>query len=87
MHARRFSSSKQRTHRFDDDESSAGAFPGSFVFPILLSLLSSVLPDDPSGCPSTTTESDDADISTSVLFEEFVIDDDDDVVNAACSRV
>jgi hypothetical protein len=82
MHASRFSSSKQRTQRFDDDESSGGTFTGTFVFSVLLSFFSSVLGDDFSGCPSTTTESDDVDISTSVVFEEFVVDD----VEAACSR-
>jgi hypothetical protein len=82
MQARRFSSSKQRTQRFDDDESSAGAFTGTFIFSVLLSFLSSVLPGGASGYPSTTTESDDVDISMSVVVKEFVIDD----AEAACSR-
>ena len=82
IHASLFSSSRQRTHKFDDPESSAGALTGIFGFSALLSFLSSVLADAGSGYPSTTTESDDVDISTSVVPDEFVIDD----VDVSCGR-
>jgi hypothetical protein len=82
MQARRFSSSKHRTQRFDDDESSVPPFPGNVDLLALPSFFSSVLIAGSSAFPSPATESDVDDISTSVLIEEFV----SDAAAAACSR-
>jgi hypothetical protein len=82
MQARRFSSSKHRTQRFDDDASFAWTFSGNIVFFVLISFFSSVFIIESSRFPSLATESDADDISTSVLFEEFV----KEVAAAACSR-
>ncbi len=81
MHARRFSSSRHRTQTFDV-ESSVWPFTGTFAVSFLISFFSSMLIADCLILSSPGIDSDDVDISTSVLFEEFVSTD----VSAACSR-
>jgi hypothetical protein len=75
MQARRFSSSKHRTQRLEDDESFLTTFIG-------FDAVSSVITADSPELPSPTLDSDEVVMSTSVLFEEFV----NDAEQAACSR-
>ena len=84
MHANRFCSSRQRTHKLDDAESSAALFfSGCFVFSSWLILLGAAAAVAAWGYPSTVTESDDAVISTSTWSVRFGGADD---CAAACSR-
>jgi len=82
MQARRLSSVKHRTQRFDDDESSACFCSGKFTFASLISFFSPFIITGSFELPSVTEDSDGVNISTSALFAVFVRD----VADELCSR-
>jgi hypothetical protein len=82
MHARRFSSVKHKTQGFDGDESSIGRCKVVSIADDVRFFVCCSAVVDADVFNSLRTESDDVDMSTSVVLEESVRDDE----QAACSR-